>query len=184
MYIDDRWLYSRTAALEEIVERPLIGEGPVVRRPGSDVTLVGTGFSSYLCEQAAERLDDCDIDAEVIDVRVVNPFDPRLIIESVTRTGALCVVDGGWAPAGFAAEVIASSCEAIPPTTLTAAPLRITLPFAPAPASRALEECYYPTEASIVAGVQRLLGARSPVSTDKFSSLTPQPAIAKRGKSR
>jgi pyruvate dehydrogenase E1 component beta subunit len=97
------------------------------------------------------------IDAEVVDVRVINPFDAHLIIESVNRTGALCVVDGGWAPAGFAGEVIASVSEAVDQSTFTSAPLRITLPFAPAPASRALEEGYYPTEAGIVAAVQKLL---------------------------
>lgn len=157
MYIDDRWLYSRTAPLGEVVERTLVGEGPVVRRTGSDVTLVGVGFSAYLCEEAARSLAEDGIDTEVIDIRVVNPFDPRQIIGSVRRTGALCVVDGGWAPAGFSAEVIASVSEAIDPSTMRAPPLRITLPFAPAPASRVLEQGYYPTQASVVAGVKGLL---------------------------
>lgn len=157
MYIDDRWLYSRKATLDDVVERPLVGEGPAIRRRGSDVTMVGAGFSAYLCDEAAQKLADQDIDAEVIDVRVINPFDPRLIIESVMRTGALCVVDGGWAPVGFAAEVIASISEAVDPSALKSAPVRVTLPFAPAPASRSLEEYYYPTDTSVVAAIQQLL---------------------------
>ncbi len=157
MYIDDRWLYSRSAVLEDVVEISLVGQGPVIRRTGSDVTLVGAGFSAYLCEEAARQLADQGISADVIDVRIINPFDPRLIIESVIRTGALCAVDGGWAPAGLASEVITSVSEAVDPSVFKRAPVRIALPFAPAPASRALEQSYYPTEATVVAAVQQLL---------------------------
>lgn len=157
MYIDDRWLYSRTTVLKAVEERPLAGEGPVIRRSGSDVTLVGAGHSAWLCEEAAQQLATEGVDAEVVDVRVLNPFDPTPIVESVSRTGALCVVDGGWGPAGFAAEVISSVVESASPATLKCAPIRITLPFAPAPASRALESVYYPTSDTVVAAVRKLL---------------------------
>lgn len=160
LYIDDRWLYSRTAMLEDVVERPLAGEGPMIRRAGSDVTLVGTGYSAYLCEEAAGLLAHQKISAEVIDVRVINPFDGAMIVKSVDRTGALCVVDGGWGPAGFAAEVIASVLESIESTRLRCAPIRVTLPFAPAPASRSLEVNYYPTAACISAAVRKLVERR------------------------
>ncbi len=157
MYIDDRWLYARMSTLNPVEERPLAGEGPVIRREGTDVTLVGAGYSAYLCEEAAINLAADGIDAEVVDIRVLNPFDSARILESVQRTGALCVVDGGWGPAGFAAEVITSIAEIAVPGLLKRAPLRITLPFAPAPASRALEANYYPTSEKIVAAVRQLL---------------------------
>ncbi len=157
MYIDDRWLYSQKSALKRVEERPLAGEGPLIRRSGSDVTLVGAGYSAYLCEQAARHLAADGIDAEVIDIRVLNPFNPAQIVESVGRTAALCVVDGGWGPAGFAAEVISSIAEIPGPRLLKRSPLRITLPFAPAPASRALEADYYPTPEKVVAAVRQLL---------------------------
>ncbi len=96
MYIDDRWLYERSEVLPDVVERPLSKEGPVIRTRGSDVTLVGSGFSAYMCEQAAAELEKQGIRAEAIDVRVLNPFDATVIIESVARTRRLVVVDGGW----------------------------------------------------------------------------------------
>jgi acetoin:2,6-dichlorophenolindophenol oxidoreductase subunit beta len=156
MYIDDRWLYERTETLPPVVERPLAKEGPVVRVKGSDVTLVGCSYSAYMCEQAAVELGKQGISAEVIDVRVLNPFDARVILESVTRTGRLCVVDGGWRTAGFAGEVIARVCEEV--SGLRSLPARITLPDAPAPTSKPLELAYYPTAATVVDRVVRLLG--------------------------
>lgn len=156
MYIDDRWLYARKSLLKKVKERLLASEGPVVRRQGSDVTLVGAGYSAWLCEEAAQTVAAEGIDAEVIDVRVLNPLDATLIQESVRRTRMLCVVDGGWGPAGFAAEVITSVVESADPALLKRAPLRITLPFAPAPASRVLESVYYPTVDTVAAAIRKL----------------------------
>lgn len=157
MYIDDRWLYSRKSVLGPVAPRPLAGEGPVVRRPGRDLTLAGAGYSAYLCEEAALRLAGAGIDAEVVDIRILNPFDPATIVSSVRKTGALCVVDSGWGPAGFAAEVIASIAASPDSGGLQRPPSRVTLPFAPAPASRALESLYYPTVETVVAAARSVL---------------------------
>lgn len=145
MYIDDRWLYERRGELAPVVERPLSQEGPRIRRMGTDITLVGAGHSAYLCEQAGEMLAESGVSAEVIDLRVINPLDPSLIIDSVKRTRRVCVVDGGWRTAGLAGEIIATLAEAIELGSLYAPPARITLPPAPAPTSKALEDIYYTT---------------------------------------
>jgi pyruvate dehydrogenase E1 component beta subunit len=120
-----------------------------------EVTLVGAGYSTLLCQHAATVLERQGVDAEVIDLRVINPLDAALVIESVGKTGRLCVVDGGWRNCGLAGEVIARVAEA--GRTWRAAPVRLTLPDAPAPSSRALERDYYTTEAAIVAAVERML---------------------------
>lgn len=143
MYIDDRWLYDRPGDLPAVCERPLAAERPQVRRQGSDITLVGAGYSAYLCEQAAQSLAEAGVNAEVIDLRIINPLDATLVIESVARTGRLCVVDGGWRTTGLAGEIIARVTETIEPGVLRSAPVRITLPDAPAPTSQPLEAIYY-----------------------------------------
>lgn len=145
MYIDDRWLYERPGNLPPVVERPLAKEGPMFRRRGTDITLVGAGHSAFLCEEAGHSLSAMGVSAEVIDLRVINPLDPTLIIESVLRTRRVCVVDGGWRTAGLAGEIIATLAESIELSSLRVPPARITLPPAPAPTSRPLEEIYYPT---------------------------------------
>lgn len=158
LYIDDRWCYEDAEVLAPIVERPLAGQGPRILRPGKDITLVGAGFSALLCRRAAEELAKQGVDAEVIDVRVLNPIDHAPIAESVGRTRRLCVVDGGWSTCGLAGEIIAGVVERLPPATLRAQPRRITLPDAPAPTSKPLEAVYYPTTSTVVAAVRSLMG--------------------------
>jgi pyruvate/2-oxoglutarate/acetoin dehydrogenase E1 component len=157
LYIDDRWLYERSEMLAPIAERPLSAELPHVRRPGSHVTLVGAGFSAYQCEQAAEILAAEGVSAEVIDLRVVNPLRADIIVESVSRTRRLCVVDGGWRTSGLAAEVVARVAESLGLSTLEAPPVRLTLPDAPAPTSRPLEAAYYTTVTDVVRTVASLI---------------------------
>ncbi len=157
LYIDDRWLYERRERLEPIAPRSLRGEGPQVRRKGSDLTLVGAGFSAFQCEQAAEVLDSKGIGAEVIDVRVINPLDAKPIVESVARTRRLCVVDGGWRTAGLAGEIIARVVESLGPSALAAKPVRLTLPDAPAPTSKPLEAVYYTSTADVVRAATMLV---------------------------
>lgn len=157
LYIDDRWLYERTAVLPPVKEGDLRTARAQVRRRGSSITLVGCGYSAYLCEQAAEQLAGSGIDCEVIDPRVVNPLDSETILNSCARTRSLCVVDGGWRNSGFAAEVVARVAEHLGPSGLRHAPVRITLPDAPAPTSKPLEELYYPTVNTVVAAVRGML---------------------------
>lgn len=150
IFIDDRWLYDLEDDLPPVIERSLALEGPLCLRAGDDLTIVASGFSTRLALQAAEILNLQGVFAEVIDLRVLNPFSPQSIVDSVSKTGRLLVLDGGWSPCGIASEVIASVVERVPPDALKKPPIRITLPFSPAPTSRVLEKAYYPTEAMAV----------------------------------
>jgi pyruvate/2-oxoglutarate/acetoin dehydrogenase E1 component len=157
IFIDDRWLYDLEDELPPIIERSLVSEGPQCLRSGNDLTIVASGFSTRLALQTADHLQLKGVHAEVIDLRVLNPFSPDSIVNSVSKTGRLLVIDGGWSPCGIASEVIASVSERIAPTVLKKPPVRITLPFSPAPTSRALEKAYYPTEAMIVSQAENLM---------------------------
>jgi pyruvate dehydrogenase E1 component beta subunit len=154
MYIDDRWLYDRSAQLGPVVERPLAEERPRLVRGGADITLVGAGYSAYLCEQAAAALESAEVSAAVVDLRVISPLDTEAILQSVAMTRRLCVVDGGWRTAGLAGEVIARVAESLGPAALRARPCRLTLPDAPAPTSRPLEVIYYTKVDDIVQAVR------------------------------
>lgn len=143
LYIDDRWLYEREATLPPAAIRDLRDEGPRLLRDGADLTLAAAGYSTWLCEQAADRLAEEGIEAAVIDLRVLNPLQLGLVARSVEATGRLCVVDGGWRTCGLAGEVIAGVSETISPQAWRARPCRLTLPDAPAPSSAVLEARYY-----------------------------------------
>ena len=155
VYIDDRWLYGDVGDVPPDLYRVPIGKA-VVRRPGRDVTIVGISYMAKLAVQAAEALTSLGIDAEVIDLRSLKPWDVDLVCSSVEKTGYLVLADGGWKTGGAAAEIAATvGSEAF--GRLKAPIQRVTLPDAPAPTSRALEKAYYPTAETIVKVVKQLL---------------------------
>ena len=159
LYIDDRWLYSRKASLPKVDESilKLSQLGPVVTKEGADITLVGCGYSTYMAEQIAEILRAQEISAEVIDLRILNPLETTLICESVAKTKRLAVIDGGWKTCGMAGEVIARIAEQLPPGLLRTRPVRFTLPDAPAPTSKVLEDLYYPSVTSLSEEIVKLV---------------------------
>ena len=157
LYIDDRWLYDEVAVLPPVKLVDLTTQLPAVRRAGTDITLVGASYSLKLANEAAEALAKKGVSVEVVDLRVVNPLDHSVTCASVKKTGRLLAIDGGWRTCGLAGEVIAGAAEAMPPSAFRAKPRRITLPDAPAPTSKVLENIYYPTTETVVAAVVEML---------------------------
>jgi pyruvate/2-oxoglutarate/acetoin dehydrogenase E1 component len=164
LYIDDRWLYGLEDELAPVVPVRLADQGPRLIRKGSHLTLVGAGYAAQQCREAAARLSADGVECDVIDLRILNPFDGSLIADSVRRTGRLLAVDGDWSCCGLAAEVIACAMEAIDPAKMRAAPRRLTLPAAPAPTSSPLERTYYFTTDDIVREAQSMTFVRPETS--------------------
>ena len=150
LYIDDRWLYGMEEELPPARDVHLPDEGPRLLRRGTDLTLVGVGYSAELCRDAAARLSTSGIECDVVDLRVINPLDTREVVAAVRRTGRLLVADADWRSCGVAAEVMASVSEALPISAFRASPRRVTLPAASAPTSAPLERMYYFTADDIV----------------------------------
>lgn len=157
VFIDDRWLYELEDDLPPVVELQLSEERPKCLLPGADITLVSSGYSTQLALQAAELLNTEGISAEVIDLRVINPFLVDIVTNSVLKTGRLLVVDGGWGPCGLSSEVITSVVEKLPPNALKNSPVRITLPFAPAPTAGIHEKAYYQTAMHVASIAKKLV---------------------------
>lgn len=157
IYFDDRWLYDLEDELEPIVEKDISDFKPKILRDGKDLTIIGTSFSTKLALDSAEILEKQGISAEVADVRTLNPFDNRTLVESVDKTKRFIVIDGGWKNSGFSAEIISSIIENIKISQLKASPRRITLADSPAPTSRPLENIYYPSVENIVKDIVNML---------------------------
>jgi pyruvate dehydrogenase E1 component beta subunit len=156
MYIDDRWCYELEEDLAPPADVDIHSIRPVIRRPGTDVTIAAASYSVSLALQAAELLAKDGIECEVIDMRQLNPLDSELIVQSTTRTGRFVAVDGGWSTCGLAGELMACVAEKVAPSLLKAPLARVTLPAAPAPTSPLLEKAYYPTAETVQACVQNL----------------------------
>ena len=157
IYIDDRWLYDQEDELPPVKELELANQKPVITHNGKDITIVGSGHSSLLLRECYEKLLSHKIFAEIIDVRVLNPFNVEDIVKSVNKTKNLLVVDPGTISAGFSAEIIAKTIENIQPNILDSSPERLALPDAPAPTSKVLEKDYYLSTDKILNCVLRLL---------------------------
>ncbi len=131
-----------------------IGKG-IVRREGSDVTIVGKLLTMYKALGAAEILAERGIQAEVIDPRTLVPLDKQLILESVRKTGRLVIAEEDNLTNGWAAEVAALMAdEAF--YWLDAPIKRVSAPDVPPPFAPVLERAYVPDEGRIVDAVLSL----------------------------
>jgi len=149
--IEHRWLHSVEGEVPDgyFVEAL---DGPRVRRPGNDVTIVASSFAVVEALTVAAALERAGISAEVIDLRVVRPLELGPIRESVRRTGRLITVDTGWITYGVGAEIVAGVVETNL-ADLAAAPRRLGLAAHPTPASMSLVGDYYPSPEALVDAV-------------------------------
>lgn len=162
LYIDDRWLYDQEQDLPEPRDLDLRNIRNQVLRAGTDITIAGCSWGTKLALDAADELASLGISAEVVDLRVLNPFDAQPLIDSVRKTGRLLAVDASWQTCGIAGEAIARAAECLDPTEWKCAAKRITLPDAPAPSSKALEDIYYPKVGEVVEMSQSMLSIQNP----------------------
>jgi pyruvate dehydrogenase E1 component beta subunit len=91
---------------EESYTEPL-GEA-AIRREGEDLTVISWGAMMHQTLEAVDNLAEEGVDAEVIDLRTISPFDKETVTESVKKTGRCVVVHEAAKTGGFAAELIAS----------------------------------------------------------------------------
>jgi pyruvate dehydrogenase E1 component beta subunit len=145
--LEHRWLYSVKDGVPEAgYEVPL--DKAMVRREGSDITLIGISYMTLECLRAAELLAEHGINAEVVDLRSVQPIDYETLILSASKTRLVLIADHAAPVAGVASELAANINEKLFDTLLTA-PVRVSLPDYPAPTSHALAEGYYPNAHTI-----------------------------------
>lgn len=156
LYIDDRWLYEEVENVPEDLYRVPIGEA-VIRRPGRDITIAATSYMAAQARRAVETLAQCGIDAELIDLRSIKPWDREMVLASVSKTGRLVIADAAWLTAGAAAEIAATVAGELF-HALKAPIKRVCLPDVPAPTSRALEAAYYVGAHDIVTAVEKVVG--------------------------
>ncbi|MSQ28279.1 MAG: alpha-ketoacid dehydrogenase subunit beta [Dehalococcoidia bacterium] len=82
-----------------------------IKRPGRDITFIGHSKGTLLALEAADRLAQEGIEAEVLDLRSLRPLDCDAIVESVKRTHRAVLVEEGWPTYGITAEVSATLME-------------------------------------------------------------------------
>ena len=125
-----------------------------VLREGRDVTLISWGAMVKETLAAAEELAADNLDAEVIDLATLKPYDEETILASVSKTGRCVIVHEAARTGGFGAEIAALIAERAL-LSLLAPPLRVTGYDTIIPLPR-LEQHYMPSIGRIVAAARKV----------------------------
>jgi pyruvate dehydrogenase E1 component beta subunit len=126
-----------------------------IARAGGDVTLVSFGATVAVALQAAEALAREGTDAEVVDLRSLQPLDEAAILASLEKTGRLVVVDESTPRCSIASDV-AALCVERGFDFLDAPVRRVTAPHTPVPFAAVLEDAFRPDAARVIAAVREL----------------------------
>lgn len=124
----------------------------VLRREGTDVTIVSVGVGVHRALEAAEILDKEKISAAVLDLRTVAPLDKTTLCEMVSQTGRLLVVDEDYEEFGLSGEIAAVVLEANIPFKYARVCTQTTIPYA-----RRMENNILPNTERIRAAIIDLL---------------------------
>jgi pyruvate dehydrogenase E1 component beta subunit len=156
IFLEPKKLYR--AFKEEVPEERYtipLGKAKIARE-GTDLTMISYGSNMPLVLEAAEELKKEGVEADVIDLRTLNPCDWETVAESVKKTGRVVVVQESTKTLGFASEIIARVNE-MAFFHLEAAPRRVTgwdtiipLPFT--------EKYFYPDVNRVKAAAMEVMG--------------------------
>lgn len=157
VFIEHETLYGWRGEVPDDPEITIPFGESVVRREGSDVTIVGILKMAHEAERAAEELSsEHGIEAEVIDPRTLRPLDLDTILESVRKTNRAVIVEEGWPHGGVGANLAALIQEQA--FDYLDAPIqRIAGADVPMPYAKRLEQSAIPHPEHIISAVRETL---------------------------
>ena len=154
VFLWHRMLYDRKEEVPDDEWIVPLGEA-IVRREGTDLTLVSTSYIMHRALAAAEQLDG-EVSIELIDPRTLAPLDIDTILRSVRKTGRLLVVHEANACCGVGAEIVRQvTQEAF--DDLRSPPMVLGHVGVPMPFARVLEDACVPQEVDIFCAVRKSL---------------------------
>ena len=157
MFIEHEGLYGLKGEVPDSSDYLVPFGQAAVTRTGKDVSLIGYSRGAMLAAQAAEELAQKGVDAEVIDLRTLNPLDMDTIIGSVKKTSRAVVVYEAWKTGGAGAEIAARIAESAF-DHLDAPVARVAGGDVPAPYNKHLEAASLPQVEDIISAVDQIVG--------------------------
>jgi pyruvate dehydrogenase E1 component beta subunit len=156
LVLEAELLYSSKGLVEPLETELLIPLGEAeVKREGSDVTVICYAQTVPLALAAAERLEDEDISAEIVDLRSIKPLDEKTIFASVAKTHRVVIVEQDRPFCGVGAEV----CYRIQRNIfdeLDAPIMRVSQEDVPMPYNERLEKAVLPSADKLIAAVKKI----------------------------
>jgi pyruvate/2-oxoglutarate/acetoin dehydrogenase E1 component len=155
-FIEHKALYKTRA---EVPEEPYeVDFCPKVVREGKDLTIISYSAMVNVALKAAEQLAEQGIEAEVVDVISMEPFEGQKILDSVKKTKRALIVHEAWKKGGFGAE-IAAYIQENAFADLRSPIKRVAAPNVPAPFAKNLEIEYLPKVSTVVEEVKKTLNS-------------------------
>ena len=155
LFFEPKALYQETCEVPDEPYTIPLGEAGMPRE-GDDVTVVAFGQMVGRAAQAIDALEEQGITCDLVDPRCTSPLDEETILESVSATGRLVVVDESPPRCGLTADISAMVAERAF-NSLQAPVKQICAPHSPVPFSPDLEAEYLPSVAKIQAAIQETL---------------------------
>jgi pyruvate dehydrogenase E1 component beta subunit len=157
LYFENKVLYKETGEVPEKEDEVPYEIGKAhVEREGKDVTIVSYSIGMKNARAAADQLAKDGIQAEVIDLITLSPWDKETVLNSVKKTHRLCLVSECVKQGGAMAEVAATVAEEAL-EYLDAPILRYGAPFTPIPFAPTLEKLYRVYPDDLVKGIKGVL---------------------------
>lgn len=158
IFLEHKLLYPMRFEVEDTLPNAAPLGFAKVTREGDDITIIAWSYMSQLARQAATRLVDDDIEAEIIDLCTITPLDIETIIESVKAIGRVMIVEEGPTTGGIAAEIAAQITEHAF-EYLDYPVKRVAGPDLPIPSAKNLETAGIPSVETIVKAAIELANA-------------------------
>ncbi|WP_287477480.1 alpha-ketoacid dehydrogenase subunit beta [Anaerostipes sp.] len=154
VFIEHKGLYKRKC---EVPEEPYECDYTCdIKKEGKDITIAAYSSMVDQALKAAETLKEEGIEAEIVDVRCLEPFDADTIIKSVKKTGRVVVAHEACVKGGFGAE-IASVIQEKAFDYLKKPIKRVGAPNVPVPFAPVLEDAYLPNSQDILKAAKSIL---------------------------
>jgi 2-oxoisovalerate dehydrogenase E1 component beta subunit len=157
LFFEHKYLYRLPRLRESLPEEDYvvpIGRA-AVRREGSDLTVVTFGAMVYRALDAADRLADEGVSAEVVDLRTIAPIDTETVLASIRKTSRALVLHEASRTGGVGGEVAATVAERAF-EWLDAPVVRVASLDTPVPYSPPLEDYYMPQVDDIIEAARKL----------------------------
>jgi pyruvate/2-oxoglutarate/acetoin dehydrogenase E1 component len=153
--VENKALYAMKAEAPDVLPTLAIGKAATART-GSDVTIVSYGAAVHTALQAADALEKDGVQAEVLDLQSLQPWDEAAVLASLAKTHRLVIVHEAVESFGVGAEIAARMAD-VGFDELDAPIVRVGAPFMPVPFSKTLENLYLPSPAGVCRAVRRTL---------------------------
>ena len=155
VFLENEMMYGQSFEVPTDPEFVLpIGKAKI-ERAGTDVTITAFSRMVGVALQAAEKLAEQGISAEVINLRTIRPLDIETIANSVKKTNRLVSVEEGWAYAGMGSEIAAQMME-VCFDDLDAPVLRVAGADVPMPYAANLEKLALPQIDDIITAAKKV----------------------------